>query len=120
MALGHKAPGLRDWLVPVVGGSALLLVGGALLADQLGYTIPYRWAFLVLLIPAAVAVADSVRIAHFHGWRSVATLSRVIAAALFAAIGVLLFLKLDTGIILPLLIILLGMGTIARALIGRI
>lgn len=41
------------------------------------------------------------------------------AGALFAAIGILLFLKLDTGIILPLLIILLGMGTIARTLIGR-
>lgn len=119
MSSGQKRPGLRDWLVPVVGGSALLLIGAALLADELGYAIPFRWAFLILLVPAAVALADGVHVARFHGWRSVATLSRLIAGTLFAAIGIMLVLRLNSGIILPLLIILLGMAAIARAVTRR-
>ncbi|MGV3491999.1 MAG: hypothetical protein ACO1OG_11825 [Devosia sp.] len=105
--------------VPVVGGAVLLAIGAALLADQLGYALPYRWPFLLLLVPAAAAIADGVRLAGLFGWRSIAALSRLVAGALFAAIGGLLFLRLDTGLILPVLIIVLGVATIVRSLINR-
>lgn len=104
----------RGWLVPTAGGVALLLVGCALLADQLGYTVPHRWLFLVLLVPAAAAIADSIRIAPAWGLLSVPVLSRLIAGILFALIGGLMFLGLNTGIILPGLIMGLGAGTLMR------
>lgn len=97
----------------------LLLVGGALLADQLGYAMPYRWMFLGLLVPAAAAIADAMRIAGSLGWRHVQPLSRLIAGMLFAAIGVLMFLELNTGIILPALIMALGGATLMRALLKK-
>ncbi|KFL32423.1 hypothetical protein JP75_02370 [Devosia riboflavina] len=97
----------------------LTIIGSALLADQLGYILPYRWAFLVLLIPAAAAIADGIRTATTLGWRNVHALARMIAGGLFAAIGMLMFFHLNTGIILPAVIMTLGAGTVARALITR-
>jgi len=106
-------------LAPAVGAIVLLLVGGALLADQLGYVLPHRWTFLVLLIPAAAAIADAIRIAGIWGWRNVQPLARLLAGALFAAIGTLMFLGLNTGIILPALIIALGAASLMRTLLRR-
>jgi hypothetical protein len=97
----------------------LLLVGGALLADQLGYVVPHRWAFLVLLVPAAAAIADGIRLAGALGWRNIHPISRLIAGTLFAAIGMLMFLGLNTGLILPALIMVLGAAGLARALLHR-
>ena len=107
----------RGWLVPAAGGTMLLLVGCALLADQLGYVVPYRWLFLVLLVPAAAAISDAVRIAPAWGWLSVPVLSRLIAATVFALIGMSMFLGFDTGLILPGLIMALGAGTILRTIL---
>jgi hypothetical protein len=109
----------RATLTSLIGGSALVVVGGAMLADQLGYALAYRWVFLVLLLPAAAAIADGVRLSGQLGWRAVPVLSRLIAGALFAAIGTMLVLKLDTGIILPGLAIALGAITIIRTVFGR-
>jgi hypothetical protein len=115
MTTEHRHVRFPRWLIPVVGGLVLTTVGAALLADRLGYHLPHRWAFLVLLAPAAAAIVDGVRLAQHSGWLSVAVISRLVAAALFTAIAVLLFLELDTGVILPVLIVALGLGTIVRA-----
>lgn len=96
----------------------LLVIGSALLIDQLGYRLPYRWLFLILLIPACTAIADGLRTARLIGWRSLQALSRLIAGTLFALIGMLLFLRLDTGLILSGLLMALGMATIVRAILG--
>lgn len=109
----------NQWVISAIGGGVLVAVGGALLIDQLGYGVPYRWVFLVLLVPAAMAITDSFRLASVMGWRSIQPLSRFIAGALFAVIAILMFFKLDTGLILPALIMALGAATIVRALLGR-
>jgi hypothetical protein len=119
MPADHFGLKLPSWAASAIGGVMLLLVGSALLADQLGFAMPYRWPFLILLLPAGVAMFDSVRIAGFLGWRSVQPLARLAAGALFAAISILLFLHLDTGMILPGLIMALGLATIVRAMTSR-
>jgi hypothetical protein len=98
----------------------LIVLGSALAIDQLGYPLPYRWVFLILLLPAASAIWDGFRAARITGWRSIQPLSRLIAGALFALVGVLLSLRLNTGLILPVLTILLGVATIARAILSRL
>ena len=115
----HPLPDRRPALVPALGGAILLLVGAALLADQLGYVVPYRWAFLVLLVPAAAAIADAARTSAVLGWWHVQPLSRLVAGLLFAAIGMLMYLELNTGVILPTLIVCLGAGTLVRTLLSR-
>ncbi len=117
MRAEERKPG-HSWVASVVGGVMLVLIGSAVLMDQLGYLLPYRWVFLILLIPASSAIVDGLRIARIAGWQSIQALSRLIAGILFALIGMLMFLRLNTGLILPALIMALGVGTIARAL-GR-
>lgn len=119
MSSPHSARPHYHRLIPAIGGAMLILVGAALLADQLGFAVPHRWMFLILLVPAAAAITDGFRIAAILSWRDVRPISRLIAGALFAAIGTLMFLGLNTGIILPALIISLGAGTIGRALLNR-
>lgn len=120
MPAQKRATWRRNVLVPSIGGVTLTVIGMALLADQLGYALPHRWMFLLLLAPAAAALADGVRVAGMFGWRNVHALSRIIAGILFAAIGMLMFLKLNTGVILPALIMMLGGATIVRALLNRV
>jgi hypothetical protein len=104
-------------MVSVIGGAMLVLVGCALLIDRLGYPLTHRWLFLILLVPASIAIVDGLRMVRSAGWRSVQALSRLIAGILFALIGMLMFLRLDT--VLPALIMALGIVTVARAF-GRL
>lgn len=116
----HRPQDGYRWLVSTVGGMLLVVVGSALVIDQLGYALPYRWLFLILLVPASGAIADSVRIARVLGWRSIQPLARLIVGAFFALIGILMSLRLNTGLILPALIVGLGAATIVRAVLGRL
>lgn len=120
MPAQKRAKWRRTVLVPIIGGAILTLIGSALLADQLGYVLPYRWVFLLLLVPAAAALADGIRTAGAFGWRNVHAMARIIAGVLFAAIGMLMFFELNTGVILPALIMILGAGTVARAFLNRV
>jgi len=118
--LAHTPKHAYRWLISAFGGCVLIALGAALAIDQLGYPLPYRWMFLILLLPAASAIWDSVRVARIIGWRSIQPLSRLIAGAIFALVGILLSLGLNTGLILPALTILLGLATIFRAVLNRI
>lgn len=104
------------WQASAVGGVVLIFVGSALLLDQFGYVFPNRWIFLLLLVPGIAAVRDGLQLAGPLGWEDVKVLSRLIAGGLFGVIGVLMFLGLDSGMILPALIVMLGAWTILRAL----
>ena len=116
---GDKSRNRRGSVVPAIGGLMLVLLGVALGIDQLGYFIPYRGVFLLLVLPAALAIIDSFRLASIVGWRSVQPLSRLVTGVIFALIGASVALGLDTGFILPALIVILGAATLMRAVLGR-
>ncbi|QFY63818.1 hypothetical protein FZ934_26760 (plasmid) [Rhizobium grahamii] len=61
------------------------------------------------------AILDSARLARIVGWLNIQTPARLIAGVVFALIGVLMSLRLNTGVILPALIIALGVATMVRA-----
>jgi hypothetical protein len=63
----HSSKDAHGWLVSAFGGCVLIGLGSALAIDQLGYTLPYRWVFLILTVPAANAIWDSFRIARIVG-----------------------------------------------------
>jgi hypothetical protein len=118
--LAHSLKDTHRWLITAFGGCVLIAMGSALMIDQLGYPLPYRWAFLILLLPAASAIWDGFRIARLLGWHSIQPLSRLIAGVVFALVGVLLSLRLNTGLILPALTVALGATTVVRAILGRV
>lgn len=107
------------WLISAIGGLCLIGLGVALTIDQLGYVLPCRWLFLLLLVPAIGAMRDSFRLATKVGWQSIQPLSRLITGAIFALISILMSLRLNTGLILPALIVALGIATLVRALVGK-
>ncbi len=118
--LAHSPKHAYRWLISALGGCVLIVLGSALAIDQLGYPLPYRWVFLILLLPAASAIWDSFRAARIMGWRSIQPLSRLIAGAVFALMGILLSLRLNTGLILPALTMALGAATVVRAILNRL
>ncbi len=118
--LAPSPKGGRRWMLSAFGGLVLFGVGGALAMDQLGYALPYRWLFLILLLPASSAMIDSFRLARALGWQNVQPLSRAIAGAVFALIAILMSLRLNTGLILPALIMALGVATVVRAIVGKV
>ncbi|MBS7701522.1 hypothetical protein [Chelatococcus sp. YT9] len=73
---------------------------------------------LILLLPAAAAVADSFRLVLQWGRWNIYPVARAITGALFAAIAILLYLRINTGVLLPILMMALGVGAILRALIS--
>ncbi|QFY63398.1 hypothetical protein FZ934_24330 (plasmid) [Rhizobium grahamii] len=107
-------------MITAIGGCFLVILGTVLAVDQLGYAVPYRGLFLVLLAPAISAIVDSVRVANVVGWRHVLPISRFVTGVIFGLIGILMSLRLNTGLILPALIVALGIVTIVRAFFGRI
>ncbi|WP_203437425.1 hypothetical protein [Rhizobium sp. BG6] len=117
--LAHSPRGHR-WVITAIGGCFLVILGTVLAVDQLGYAVPYRGLFLVLLAPAISAIVDSVRVANVVGWRHVLPISRFVTGVIFGLIGILMSLRLNTGLILPALIVALGIVTIVRAFFGRI
>jgi hypothetical protein len=102
-----------------LGGCFLVILGTILALDQLGYTVPYRWLFLALLAPASSAIVDSFRVARVIGWRHVLPISRLVSGIIFGLIGILMSLRLNTGLILPALIVALGVVTVVRAVFGK-
>lgn len=106
------------WISPLIGGPVLLLIGLAIIADELGYELPNRWIALILLLPAGAAIVDSIRLALRQGRWDLRLLARGIAGSLFAAIAILLYLRISTGVLLPILMMALGLGAILRALLS--
>ncbi len=119
MSRPHRNAPVWAWIIRLIGGPVLVLIGAAMFADELGYELPDRWVALVLLLPAGVALAGSIRHASRQGRWNTHLLARAIAAILFGAIGVLLYLRTGTGLLLPTLIMALGVGAILRALFAK-
>jgi uncharacterized membrane protein len=118
--LAYNSGHHHRWLISAIGGLCLIGLGAALALDQLGYVLPYRWLFLILLIPAVGMILDGFRLAKNFGWRTIQPLARFITGVIFGLISVLLSMKLNTGLILPALIVALGIATVVRALAGRV
>lgn len=107
---------LHAQIFPLIGGIALLLVGSAMMVDQLGFTIPYRWVFLILLAPGGLSIVDGMRIGRIWGWSDTRVMARIIAGAAFALMAIVMTLGIDPGVIMPALLIALGAGSVLRAL----
>jgi hypothetical protein len=118
--LVHSPGGGRSLIVCAFGGIFLVALGVALAADQLGYEIPYRWMFLLLILPALGQILDGMRIAGLVGWQNLQPIARITTGFVFGLIGILMSLRLNTGLVLPVLVIALGVATTIRAALGKL
>jgi hypothetical protein len=107
------------WIRSAIGGAVLLTLGTIVLIDDLGFQLHDRWFALILLVPAGFVIADAWRLVGRTGRIGVDAVARGLVGLVYAAIGILLFLGLETSVVLPSLVIVLGLGAIVRAVLNR-
>ena len=115
----RRTTSARHPLRPALGGLVFSVVGIVMAADQLDCPLPHRWTALVLVFPGSAAVMDCIRLIVFQGGWNIQILAHGLAGLLFVAIGVFLFQGINTGLLLPCLMIVIGLTAFARALARR-
>jgi hypothetical protein len=101
--------------VPLVG-FAIVAVGLVFLGRNFGFDLPLpdRWWAIFILLPAAGGLVTAARFFRVDGGFS----SRVAGAATFGvlllATALILFLDLDWGKAWPVMVIIVGLGIVAR------
>jgi uncharacterized membrane protein HdeD (DUF308 family) len=113
----HHVFSVRHPRRALVGGLSLALIGIVMACEQLGYHLPQRWIALILVVPGSAAILDSLKLVVYHRNQGLQALARGIAGLLFIAIGIFLFEGINTGLLLPSLMIAVGLVVFGRAIL---
>ena len=98
-----------------IAGLVILVIGAALLADNMGYHLPEHWWAALLLIPAGGSLVSAARF-----WRVDNRLSSRVIASLAGGVAFLLvacsiFFGMNWSFLWPALLIMVGAGLMARS-----
>lgn len=101
--------------IPIVG-LAVVLVGVIFLARNFGMDLPLpdRWWAVFILIPAAASLVSAARFYRIDNRFSSRVVGPATAGVLMLATSMILFLDLDWGRYWPLMVIIVGLGIVAR------
>jgi hypothetical protein len=101
--------------VPLVG-IGIVLVGVIFLARNFGwdFPLPDRWWALFVLIPAGGALVTAARLYNQDGRLSERAIGAATVGLLMLATALILFLDLDWGDWWPVMVIIVGLGILAR------
>jgi hypothetical protein len=108
----QRGPGV--WIAAVI----LVGVGVIFLLQNLGYAIPGNWWALFILIPAVFALWNAWRSYEKNGRRfGPGMAGSLITAVVLAALTIVFLFDLDVNwdVIWPALLIVIGLGVLARA-----
>ncbi len=112
----ERPPGDASWPgVPLVG-LGIVLVGIIFLARNFGwdFPLPDRWWALFVLIPAGGALVTAARLYNQDGRLSERVMGAATVGTLMLATALILFLDLDWGTWWPVMVIIVGLGILAR------
>ncbi|MDR3474881.1 MAG: hypothetical protein P4M09_24790 [Devosia sp.] len=101
------------WAGPPLGGLILIILGGALLLQNVGYQLPERWWALLLLVPAVASLVAALRNYRERGGAP-DTIAELVGGAIFTLLALALFFGLDWGVFWPVVLILIGAGVLVR------
>jgi hypothetical protein len=101
--------------VPLVG-LGIVLVGVIFLARNFGFDFPLpdRWWALFILIPAGGALVTAARLYNQDGRMSERAIGAATVGTLILASALILFLDLEWGDWWPVMVIIVGLGILAR------
>jgi phosphatidylserine synthase len=101
--------------IPIVG-LAVVVVGLIFLARNFGFYLPLpsRWWAIFILLPAAAALVSAARFFHTDGGFSSRVAGAATSGVLMLAVALILFLDLSWGAFWPVLVIIVGLGIVAR------
>jgi hypothetical protein len=103
--------------VPLVG-IGIVLVGVIFLARNFGwdFPLPDRWWALFVLIPAGGALVTAARLYNQDGRLSERAIGAATVGFLMLTTALILFLDLDWGTWWPVMVIIVGLGILARGM----
>ena len=103
--------------VPLVG-LGIVIVGVIFLARNFGFDFPLpdRWWALFILIPAGGALVTAARLYNQDGRLTERVIGAATVGALMLATALILFLDLDWGDWWPVMVIIVGLGILARGM----
>lgn len=110
--LRHEQHG---WGGPWIGGLILVLVGVIFLLQNFGMKLPDNWWTVFILIPAAASLAAAWRAYEASGVANGAVFAPLIAGLILLAVFLALFFGLNWGMFWPVILIVVGLGVLARA-----
>jgi hypothetical protein len=103
--------------VPLVG-LGIVIVGVIFLARNFGFDFPLpdRWWALFILIPAGGALVTAARLYNHDGRLTERVAGAATVGTLMLAAALILFLDLDWGDWWPVMVIIVGLGILARGM----
>ena len=114
-------PGEGNWPgIPIVG-LAVVLLGLVFLARNFGMDLPLpdRWWALFIIVPAAASLVAAARYYRVDGYLSSRVIGPATGGALMLATALILFFDLEWGTFWPVMVIIVGLGIIARGTARR-
>ena len=106
----------HGWGGPWIGGVILIVLGVIFLLKNFGWEMPKNWWAAFILIPAigSLMAAQRTYEANGHQW-SAGVVAPGIAGVIFVVMAVALYLGIDWGAFWPVILILVGLGVMARS-----
>ena len=106
--------------IPVVG-LAIIAVGLVFLGRNFGMDLPLpeRWWAIFILIPAAASLVSAARFYRVDGRFSSRVAGSATGGVLMLAVATILFLNLSWSMFWPVLVIIVGLGIVARGTARR-
>ncbi len=102
-----------------LGGLILLVIGGVLLARNLGMQLPENWWAAFLLIPAGGALVAAIRAYRVDERFSNRVVGSLAGGLIFLVLACSLYFGVAWGIFWPLILMLIGAGLMARGYFSR-
>ena len=101
--------------VPIVG-LAVIAVGLVFLSRNFGMDLPLpdRWWALFILVPAGAALVSAARFYRIDGRPSSRVVGPATVGALMLATALILFFDLEWSMYWPVMVIIVGLGILAR------
>jgi hypothetical protein len=106
----------HGWGGPWIGGVILILVGVIFLLQNFGLRLPDNWWTVFILIPAAASLAGAWRAYENNGGTfNGAVAGPLVGGLILLAVFLALFFGLNWGAFWPVILIIIGLGVLARA-----
>lgn len=110
----HDRHEMTGWGGLPIGGLIIVAVGVIFLARNFGLDLPPRWWAIFILVPAAAALVTAARFFRVDGGLSSRTVGSATGGILMLAVALVLYLDLNWAMFWPVLVIIVGVGVLAR------
>jgi phosphatidylserine synthase len=110
----HRDAMRDNWPGVPIAGALVIAVGVIFLLGNFGLHLPHRWWAIFILLPAAGALVTAARFFRMDGGFSSRVAGSATGGVLMLAVALILFLDLSWGALWPVLVIIVGLGIVAR------